>query len=311
MAAAKGRMSVTRMIIDGGGSSTAVGVYTGTAEVARTVLPPYRPTPEGLHTEALCHHLATWGTSTSVPIERIAFILVGMAGLWNTEEKRAYADAFGRNFEAAFGIAAPQIMVVADIELVQLAALRGRAGIVLIGGTGSMALGVSASGSMYRCGGWGPRVDDAGSGFWIGRLALRAVARMLDGTGAATLLIRPVAAWLRVSPDDEYAIATRLRSVAIDGVARLAQGVFSYADEADVIAQDIRTAAARALAALVHGIVRRNADVPPLVVLFGSLWLHTPLREAVETLVCAEIPKAEFEYVDDVLVATAAVLDAA
>lgn len=309
VAAAKGWMSTLRMIIDGGGTSTAVAVFDGAAERARTTLPPYRPTSDGLHTESLCHHLATWCAATAIPTEHIGLLLVGMAGVWSTEEKRVYADAVRRDWEAECATPSPNVIVLADIELVQFAALHGRPGIVLIAGTGSMGLGVSLAGAMVRCGGWGPRIDDAGGGFWIGREALRAVAHMIDGIGPSTHLIRPVAAWLRVGPEDLRGVADRLRSTTIDGVARLAPAVFTYAAEGDAVAASIVTAAADALATLVRTIVRHHPDVPALVVRYGSLWQQTSLCHDVERLVRDVVPEVEFETVDDVLSMANGVVD--
>ena len=64
-------------------------------------------------------------------------------------------------------------------------ALRGafpdRAGIVLISGTGMIVVGRDAHGSEHRCGGWGWRLDGAGSAFDIGHQALQLSVMMADG----------------------------------------------------------------------------------------------------------------------------------
>ncbi|MBU3740990.1 MAG: hypothetical protein FGM24_01770 [Candidatus Kapabacteria bacterium] len=310
MAAAQGTMSKLRMIIDGGGTSTAVAVFDGTAERARVALPPYRPVGGALQTEALCHHLATWCAATAIPTDHVDSLVVGMAGVWTGEEKRAYAEAFRRDWEDETGSRSPRVTVLADIELLQLAALRGRSGIVLIAGTGSMALGVTTSGAIERCGGWGPRIDDAGGGFWIGREAVRAVAHMIDGTGPTTDLVRPVAAWLRVDAQDHAAVANRLRSTSIDGVARLAPAVFAYADEGDAVAERIARQASEELAKLVATIANRRTDIAPIVVRYGSLWHAVLLADTVESLIQANVANAVMESIDDVLASANAVLSA-
>jgi glucosamine kinase len=68
--------------------------------------------------------------------------------------------------EAAFGCAAPS-------------------GVVLISGTGTIALARDASGGLVRAGGEGPERGDAGGGHWVGREALRlgVVDAPSDGTG--------------------------------------------------------------------------------------------------------------------------------
>jgi N-acetylglucosamine kinase-like BadF-type ATPase len=66
--------------------------------------------------------------------------------------------------------------------------LGGRAGIMLIAGTGSAAWGRAEDGRVASCGGWGLVMGDEGSGYAVGQAALRAVARSVDGRGPATAL---------------------------------------------------------------------------------------------------------------------------
>lgn len=60
-------------------------------------------------------------------------------------------------------------------------------GITLIAGTGSSSFVLTESG-MTQVGGWGYLVDDAGSGFSIGKAALMAAYRSYDGRGPKTML---------------------------------------------------------------------------------------------------------------------------
>jgi N-acetylglucosamine kinase-like BadF-type ATPase len=50
----------------------------------------------------------------------------------------------------------------------------------LIAGTGSIVVGRDQNLSFFRVGGWGPHFGDEGSGFWIGREAVRTALRALD-----------------------------------------------------------------------------------------------------------------------------------
>lgn len=65
--------------------------------------------------------------------------------------------------------------------------IKNEDGIVIIAGTGSAAF-ARVDGKYSRVGGWGQLIDDAGSGYDIGRLGLRAVLRAYDGRGEATSL---------------------------------------------------------------------------------------------------------------------------
>src|SRR5688572_20268691 len=79
-------------------------------------------------------------------------------------------------------------LVVNDALVAREAGAPGRPGVVIISGTGSIAYGRDASGQAARSGGWGYVLCDEGSGYWIGRAALRAVLREADERGPRTAL---------------------------------------------------------------------------------------------------------------------------
>lgn len=64
------------------------------------------------------------------------------------------------------------ITIVHDTRLI-LAAAGADTGIAVIAGTGSAAWGVTADGREARAGGWGYLLGDEGSGYWLGREAVR------------------------------------------------------------------------------------------------------------------------------------------
>ena len=71
--------------------------------------------------------------------------------------------------------------VMNDVELALSGAFLGRAGILLLAGTGSMAMAQDAEGHIVRVGGWGEMFGDEGSAYWIGRRALSETSQVLDG----------------------------------------------------------------------------------------------------------------------------------
>ena len=99
----------------------------------------------------------------------------------------------------ALGLPAARVRALSDIELCCAAAFAPGRGVVLIAGTGSIAAHVDAQGLLHRVGGRGAVIDDAGSGHWIARQALRHIWRAEDaqpGSGQATRLGRLLAAQL-------------------------------------------------------------------------------------------------------------------
>jgi N-acetylglucosamine kinase-like BadF-type ATPase len=69
---------------------------------------------------------------------------------------------------------------VHDSEIAHAGALDGEPGIVVIAGTGSVALGIDASGRRVRVGGWGYAFGDEGSAFWLARQAISRAMRARD-----------------------------------------------------------------------------------------------------------------------------------
>src|SRR6202050_2996787 len=79
-------------------------------------------------------------------------------------------------------------LVTDDAQIALAGATAGEPGVVVIAGTGSIALGRNASGRTARAGGWGYLFGDEGGGFWIARQALRAALRWEEGWGVPSSL---------------------------------------------------------------------------------------------------------------------------
>jgi N-acetylglucosamine kinase-like BadF-type ATPase len=101
---------------------------------------------------------------------------------------QVYAGAGGIDTdEDAAGLAAliephvpgARITVVHDSRLL-LAAGRASTGVAVIAGTGSAAWGRNAAGEEARAGGWGYLLGDEGSGYWLGREAVRYSLRRMN-----------------------------------------------------------------------------------------------------------------------------------
>lgn len=93
-------------------------------------------------------------------------LTVGSTGIWGSEAKSALKRSLR-------GIA-PIIRTMSDVELAWDARLAERgSGVLLIAGTGAIAMAKRDGGPAVRSGGLGPLLGDEGSGFWIGREWLR------------------------------------------------------------------------------------------------------------------------------------------
>lgn len=80
------------------------------------------------------------------------------------------------------------VEVISDAETALEGATGGGTGIVVIAGTGSIALARDHAGNLARCGGWGYVFGDEGGAFDIARRALRTALAAEEGWGPPTEL---------------------------------------------------------------------------------------------------------------------------
>src|SRR5262245_33131411 len=99
-------------------------------------------------------------------------LVVASRGVWTRTERARLARRLGP--------IAMNVHVISDAEAAYRGALGDTPGVLLLAGTGSMALGRNASGRWARAGGLGPLLGDEGSAFWIGREWLRTSTREKD-----------------------------------------------------------------------------------------------------------------------------------
>jgi N-acetylglucosamine kinase-like BadF-type ATPase len=83
------------------------------------------------------------------------------------------------------GLGASSVTIVTDIEVAYLDVFTPGEGYLVYAGTGSIAAFIDSDGSFHRVGGRGGLLDDAGSGYWIAREALRHIWRLEDEQPAA------------------------------------------------------------------------------------------------------------------------------
>jgi N-acetylglucosamine kinase-like BadF-type ATPase len=153
--------------------------------------------------------------------------------------------------------------------------------VVIISGTGSIAYGRNGAGEAARSGGWGYVLGDEGSGYWIGRAALRAVLREADHRGPRTMLT-PMLLQHFAIPQPQGLIYEvyhgNLKPAAIGALATCVQQAFEKRDE---VAVGILQAAARELEAAALSVARRLDLIgqPFPFILAGGIFRAVPWLE--------------------------------
>jgi N-acetylglucosamine kinase-like BadF-type ATPase len=149
--------------------------------------------------------------------------------------------------------------------------LCGRAGVLLIAGTGSACLGRNAAGEVWRAGGWGYKLDDRGSAFALGRAAMIAATRDADGRGAPTSLTKMVIDALHLSSMEEIFRRLHHEGGSRHDIAAFAPQVIQAAQSGDAVALAIVKEGADGLVEMVATVSRKLQLSKPDLALTGGL----------------------------------------
>lgn len=236
--------------VDGGASKTRAAVVSSTGLVLATASvrssSAYHREPE--EAAAVVVAAAREALATSGVGEPIDALGAGLAGADDPAIREQLIGALTR----------ANIARIVHVDHDAAAALAGGTalapGVVIISGTGSIAFGVDEHGRRARAGGWGPLLDDEGSGYSIGRAVLRAAMRAHDGRGAPTLVADAVRARFGIA--SLTALKAAVRGASIDEIASIAPLAIDAAAAGDPVAARILERAGDGLAAMVAAVAR-------------------------------------------------------
>jgi glucosamine kinase len=164
-----------------------------------------------------------------LPLRALCAGLAGSAG--RPEATRIFQDELVR-----LGIAS-RVSVIPDAEVAFEDAFGEGEGILVIAGTGSIALGRGEAGGLHRVGGWGALLGDEGSAYGIALDGIRAAMRGAEGLGEPTLLTSAILSRLRI--DSLSGIFKWSQDARKGEIAALAPAVFGTAAAGDRVAISI------------------------------------------------------------------------
>jgi N-acetylglucosamine kinase-like BadF-type ATPase len=276
--------------IDGGGSKCAVVLARRAAAGAGFMHIVGRGRGGPANPRVAGHDVARASITTAVEAafadaglgpQTVAAACLGLAGVGLPEDRDAVLA-----WATQAGLA-DKVLVVPDGLLPFADGVAEPWGVVLIAGTGSLALALrrgetlSATTAADRCGGWGPLLGDEGSGHTIGLAALKAAMRAADGRGPETILREALLRRFAVTEAAELVGRLHAPDVGRREIADVAREVIAAADVGDPVASAIIAAAAADLAAHVRTLALRGefaAGVYPLRLAGGLLTGAATLR---------------------------------
>jgi N-acetylglucosamine kinase-like BadF-type ATPase len=237
--------------IDAGGTKTLCQLADQSGTVIAEVRGPGANLQASgeLHVEKVLHGLMEQaiGDRPIVP----SVICLGIAGVDRPDDAEIVRGIMKR-----IGYKA-RVLVVNDALVALEAGVPGQPGVVIISGTGSICYGRNAQGEAARSGGWGYVLGDEGSGYWIGRAALRAVLREADERGQRTALTPLLLEHFGVERAQNIihqVYHSNLKPAAIGALARCVHAAYL---EGDPVAVGILRGAANELEAAAISVARR------------------------------------------------------
>ena len=219
------------------------------------------------------------------PAEKCLAIGFGTAGV-DTEESLKTVQKIVDNLH----LPCP-IYVFNDAEIALAAQTRGKPGILLISGTGSIGYGLNDQGEEKRVGGYGYLVGDEGSGYWLGNKAIKAALRSFDGTQNKTMLLPMLLKTLKIHHAEE--LVDFVYQANKNEIAALSFLVEEARAAGDSTAMHIMEKAAKHLSNMAIALAEKlsmEEEQAPLV-MAGGVLLNTPwLMERTYALVKKHCP---------------------
>ena len=185
-------------------------------------------------------------------------------------------------------------IIVSDADAALEGAFGGGPGIIVIAGTGSIALGKDTLGNTARSGGYGHLLGDEGSGFWIGREALRKCLDEFHAGNTIPLAIK-ICELFEVKNLTEAVTAVYQGDKFAAMLGQIAPLVFHDGENGDETTLEIIAQAGREIGKLAVSTAKKlQFDESKRVALIGGL---AKRRDVLEFYIKSMWDPAEFELV--------------
>lgn len=227
--------------------------------------------------------------SAQVEAESIQAIVMGLAGAGRAAEKAELVDQlFAMGKDKKFPLR--NITVETDAKIALDAAFAGGPGIVVIAGTGSIALYRTENNQIIRAGGWGRILGDEGGGYAIARGALNIVLRNYDGRIEETTLTKKAYEHFKITTPEELVPKIYYQNADI---AAFVPKVLDAAQKHDHVAQKLLTDNATELVDLVRVLLKKSPPKRkiPVALMGGMLETENPYSKLVADRTRAALPQ--------------------
>jgi len=229
--------------IDGGGTSTVAVLSDETGQVlAKVVGGSSNPTAiskQQFELE-LSNIMCKLKEQNEKAFEKVECCFAGLSGV-----KELSFEKIAKSVIQQFYDDSVSIIIENDACIALFSGTLGMPGIVQIAGTGAITYCLDSHNNSYRAGGWGYLFDDEGSGYDLGKEALKAVVKSYDRRGTETVLTEKILNHFQIDKVTKIVdcIYSDQHPRAI--IAPLSRYVIQAAEEGDLVSKSIVSKAAR------------------------------------------------------------------
>jgi N-acetylglucosamine kinase-like BadF-type ATPase len=281
--------------VDGGASKTEVVALDVTGEILYSQLKPSSNYHVVGMIQAVFNIIS--GIRETFIDQQIEGIGLSLAGIDTLEDWNIMANGIKNellHLGVERGISFRDVPIVLENDVFgALMSVRGTfSGNVLAVGTGTVALGVNLGGKAFRVGGWGHLIGDQGSGYDIGRKALKAMVASCDGYGPKSRLESLITQYLGLNEVRDIVDWLNQNNRTNKDVAALVPIVVQAADHQDSAALEILKEAGSDLGYVTQALLRKTGGTN-LGLVGGISHIWEWLEPAFRTILNEEFPNLQ------------------
>ena len=276
--------------IDGGGTKSRITVSTLNNIVVKSI-EGKSTNPFAVGMESACKHAEELILSALKKAGRLStdevFGCIGSAGLGRKEDIET--------FEAKLSSLLPDITlkITNDARILLEGALDGKDGIILISGTGSVCMGRNKE-TIVKTGGFGWRLGDEGSGWWLAKEAIRRSLKAYEKRDIETKMTDDLLFYFGLQDISSFVSLINSEKTEKGYIAKGSSIVLDYAKKGDPLAIDIIQEGMNELYNLVFYTYNRMGLGKTMLVLYGGVLENNEIyRNLLKDKISSELPDIE------------------
>lgn len=195
---------------------------------------------------------------------KIDSLCIGSAGLGREEEIIHFKKELKKKYPNT------KLYITNDIETLIVGAIDGLSGSALISGTGSIAMARLDDGSIIRKGGFGWRLGDEGSAWYISDQAIKRALRSIENREIKSSLPDKIVDFFNLNNIYDIIPIWNNKDITKEYLSSFSIEVYTLAKKGDILSNNIMTDASNELFCLINSLFIENENLIYNPILFSG-----------------------------------------